>query len=286
MNIRLVNLLIPVCLLAAPAFGQETPAITPQPGMARVEDFAGLVKILQGDKINHEANVKEQYAVVPINKGGLKSAQVIRWAGKDGVVHFIQVIPLKIPAENLAAFESAMVRLNHSFPVPGLGMNHDNMTPYFRLTVPLQPRGHILENEVKEYFSFCVNQSIQFYPTLAAIAKGEVPAEKALDFHRKRIQASLGPMGAWQREFGGSQWVLSINQKGEVTLLKDGAVAVDSLITVKGDQMTFDDVTGPLAVEEKGAYKFKVEGKTMTFTPVEDPSEKRKQVLSSGPWSR
>ncbi len=286
MNIRLLNLLVLACFLATPSFAQETPATTPQPGMARVETFDDLVSILQGDKINHEANTEEEYAVIPIDKGGLKSAQVIRWAARDGVVHFIQVIPLKIPKENLAAFESAIVRMNHSFPVPGLGMNHENMTPYFRLTVPLQPRGHILENEVKEYFSFCVNQSIQFYPTLAAISKGEVPAENALTFHRERIQASLGPLGVWKREFGGSKWVLLINQKGEVTLRKDGEVAVDSLITVKDGQMTFDDLTGPLAVEEKGVYKFKVEGGTMTFTPAEDPSEGRKQVLSGGPWSR
>lgn len=260
---------------------QETPA-----GPAEVRSLEDLVAILEGDKINHDANLKEQYVVVPIEKDGLKAAQVIRWAANDGVVHFIQVIPLTFPKERIPAIESAMIRLNHSYPVPGLGLNHENNTPYFRLTVPLLPRKYLLENEVKEYFSYCVNQAINFSPTLSAIASGEVPPEKALEFQRSVIQRRLGPLGAWNRDFGGSVWILVINVNGEATLRRDGEVVVDTLVTVEGNKMTFNDVTGALAVETKGIYSFKVEGKTMSFTVVDDVAEGRKQVLGSGPWSR
>ncbi len=281
MKPSLAVLCLVICFASSPLMSQEAP-----PTPKKVTSLQELVEILKAEKIEHQANIPEQYVVIPVKRGGLNSAQVIRWAARDGFVHFIQVIPVQIPDENLTVVESAMVRINHSYPVPGLGMNHDNNTTYFRFTVPILPRGFLLESEVKEYFSFSVNQAVQLLPTIKALAEGEVAAEDALEFHRNRIQQALGPLGAWRREFGDSQWVMKVTPKGEVTLEKDGKIVVDSLVNVKDDQMTFDDVTGELAVEGKGTYKFKIEGKTMTFTVVEDASEGRKQVLSSGPWTR
>ncbi len=280
MKPSLTILCLVLCFTSSSSMGQDAPPLK------KVTSLDGLVEILKGEKIEHQANIPEQYVVIPVKRGGLNSAQVIRWAARDGFVHFIQVIPIQIPAENLSAVESAMVRINHSYPIPGLGLNHENNTTYFRFTVPILPRGYLLENEVKEYFSFSVNQAVQLLPTIAALSKGEVKAEDALEFHRSRIQQALGPLGAWRREFAGSKWVMKVNPKGEVTLEKDGKIMVDSMVSVKDDQMTFDDVTGQLAVDGKGVYKFKIEGKTMTLTVVEDPSEGRTQVLSSGPWSR
>lgn len=252
----------------------------------RVESLEDFVEILKADKVNHQANIEDQYVVVPVNKNGLKAAQVIRWAAKDGVVHFIQVIPMKFSDDVIPAVESAMVRLNHSYPIPGLGMNHENNTPYFRLTVPLQPRNYLLDVEVKEYFSFCVNQAVNFVPTLAAVANKEIQPEQVLDYQRSVIQKMIGPLGSWKREFGGSQWSLAIKPNGETTLRRDGKVVVDTMMTLKGNEVTFKDVTGDLAVDEPGVYQFVVEGTTMTFTVVNDQADGRKQVLTSGPWMR
>ncbi|MDB4802868.1 YbjN domain-containing protein [bacterium] len=267
--------------LTSAVFAQDVTA-PPQ----EVRSFEDLVRILETENINHKANAEEKFVIVPINKGGLQAAQVIRWSMHDGVVHFIQVIPLKFKNDKLPAIESAMIRLNHGYPVPGLGMNHENNTPYFRLTVPLLPRQYLLENEVKEYFSFCVNQAINFTPTLLALSKGEIEAENVLDYQRAMIQEKLGPIGVWKKSFGGSEWIMQIQPNGETTLMRDGKIAVDSMVSVKEDKMMFDDVNGDLAVDGIGTYTFKVKGTTMTFIPVEDPGEGRKQVLSEGAWSR
>lgn len=253
----------------------------------QVASLEDLVAILDSDKIQHQANLEQQYLMVPINRNGLNSAQVIRWAAQDGVAHFIQVIPMQIPQEHQTAVMEAMVHLNHSFPIPGLGMNPENNTPYFRLSVPIQPRGFLLENEVKDYFNFCVNQAIQFTPTIVEVANGKLAPGAALEHHRQRLQAALGPIGSWKKQYADSEWVLVINPQGEVTLYRDGDVVVDSMVTVEeGNRMIFDDITGQLAVDGKGSYEFKVEGNTMTFTPIEDPGEGRKKVLSEGAWTR
>lgn len=252
----------------------------------QVQNLDDLIEILQTDMIQHEANLEEQYVVVPIQRGNLNAIQVVRWAARDGVIHFIQVIPLQVPDEHRSNVESGMLRLNHSYPIPGLGLNHETKTPYFRFSVPLQPRGYLLENEVKEYFNFCVNQSIQFAPTLAALSTGEVRAEEVLISHRQRIQAALGPLGSWKRQALGSDWTLNITAQGEVTLQRDGQVVVDSLAKISGTQITFDDVTGPLAADGVGIYEFQIESGKMTFKLVQDASEGRQQILSSGPWER
>lgn len=275
-----------LCLIVVSLFPQIIVAQDLEERPREVSSFAQLIEILNTDKINHQPNEAENYTIVPINKNGLQAAQVIRWAAHDGVVHFIQVIPIQIEAERLPAIESAMIRLNHSYPVPGLGMNHENNTPYFRLTVPLLPRGHLLENEVKEYFSFCVNQAVNFTPALLALSKGEVAAKDILQFQRTMIQRKLGPIGVWRRSFGGSDWVMQIKPNGETTLLRDGDIVVDTMAKFMGEQITFEDVTGDLAVDGIGVYTYKVQGTNITFTAVEDDAEGRKQVLSDGPWSR
>lgn len=284
--LRAVLLFTVICLILETCFQSTVFGQAPASEDVQIKSIEELVTIFERDKINHEAKLDQLYVAVPIQRGGFKSVQVIRWVVNDGVVHFIQVIPIKIPAEQLPSMESALVRLNHSYPVPGLGLNHENLTPYFRLTVPLQPRGYLLESEIKEYFSFCVSQALQFTPTLAGIANGDVPAEGALAYHRERIQAAIGPLGIWKREFGGNLWQLSINQKGEATVRRDGEVVVDSMVTVQGDQITFDDITGPLAVDETGTYQFKIEGKSMSLSPLEETAAGRKEVLSGGPWTR
>ena len=268
----------------ASAISQESFAQIAQP--SEVTSFNELKAALTRIGINHQANDEQLFALVAVQNKEFKAAQVIRWAQPDGVVHFIQVIPVKVPEEQISNVEAAIVRLNHSYPIPGLGMNHQTQTLYFRMTVPLLPRGHILDTEIRDYFGYCVNQAIQLEPTMTALSEGKVTSENAMDYHRKQVQASLGPIGGWKKSALGSEWSLIIKPNGEVTLRKDGEVVVDSMVTIEGQNMTFDDVNGTLAADENGTYSFAIQDGQLTFTLVEDPSEGRQKILTGAPWTR
>lgn len=57
----------------------------------------------------------------------------------------------------------------------------------------------------------------------------------------------------------------------------DGNINVVGKVVAEGDQVSVWDVSGELACpgDQKGVYKFAVDGDTLTFTKVEDPCEGR-----------
>ena len=263
----------------------QQPEQAPAQQSMEVTSFDDLVKLLSRDGINHQSNLEQKYVVTPTRKDPLNSVLVIRWAAPDGVVHFIQVMPVEIPEGRLPAIESAMIRMNHAYPVPGLGYNHEASTLYFRFTVPLLPRGKLTEQEVGEYFSYCVNQAASLLPTMEAVAKSEIDPADALAHFNARAQSQL-PAGTFKREFSGSTWTLTIAADGSVALARDDQPAVESKVTLQGNVLTFQDTGGPLAVEGAGTYTFTVDGATLTFQAQNDPGQGRAQVLTSGPWTR
>lgn len=267
------------CCSMAPTFGQE-------PASPVVSSFEDLTASLSRLGINHQKNDEQQFVLMTVENENFKAAQVIRWAAPDGVVHFIQVIPLRAPEENLPAIESSILRLNHIYPVPGLGVNHETNALYFRMTVPLAPRGHLRENEVKDYISYCVRQAIQFTPTLTEVAQGRISPKDVLEYHRKKLDAALGPIGLWKKSFAGSEWTLLMKLNGEVTLRKDGEVMVDSMVKAEGDKFTFEDVNGAMAADEPGTYQISITDGKLSFQVVEDPSQGRQQLLTGEAWVR
>lgn len=251
--------------------------------------FAELCEFLDEQQIAYEKDGESQYVIIETQQGPIDSVMVIRWALSDGVVHFFQVMPLELPAERIPPVESAIIRLNHAYPVPGLGMNHEANALYFRFTVPILPRGFLSEIEVSEYFNYTVNQAAALFPTMQAVIQGTVPPAEALAFHNANAAGGpKGPYGTWTRELVGSVWKLTINQEdGAVQLTRDDTVVVNSTATVEENTITFQDQNGPLATNEPGQYQFTLNGDgTITFEAVNEPSKGRRQVLTGEPWSR
>ena len=196
-----MSLLVLVAGLPVACFGQAENETN------LIGDFNGLLELLNQDSVTHQTNQQEQLVLIPTEKGGLDSVFVIRWAADSGVVHFIHQIPVKLPAERLSAVEIAMMRLNHAMPLPGLGINHDGPSMYFRMSIPFQPRGGLTREEIRGYFSHTLSQSELWRPVLTEVINGKAEPNEAVAFFnamQKRIGEKPFPGGVIRREFAGS----------------------------------------------------------------------------------
>ena len=285
------------CILAlfifASAGQAQTSPATETATSSLVTNFNGLVKLLNRDSVTHQTDAENQLVLIPTEKAGMDSVFIIRWAAKEGFVHFIHRIPLKIPTERLAEVETAFCRLNHAIAFPGLGVNHETLGIYYRMSIPYQPRGGLRPEEIRSYFSNTLSQGERWRPAITAIVEGNASGKTiAEDVNKKSsddlAKVSLGefPAGEMNCEFSGSKWQLKFEDGKKVTLLRDGKVAVVSTYQIRENQIRFSDITGPMATKEPGVYRLIVptEKGSLTFAMVEDPAEGRVKLLTNGVW--
>ena len=68
--------------------------------------------------------------------------------------------------------EAALCRLNPALVVAGFELAYERRRVGFRTTLPLQPRGGLLPDEIQTYFRITVKTAADFLPTLSRIASG------------------------------------------------------------------------------------------------------------------
>ena len=78
-----------------------------------IGNFPDLVKLLEKDGVLHKTDLAEQTVQIPTQRGELDSVLLMRWQDSDGVVQFIQALPIEVPADKLLIVSDAVTRLNH-----------------------------------------------------------------------------------------------------------------------------------------------------------------------------
>ena len=255
-----------------------------------VSDFDALLDLLNEDSITLKAQKEQQIVLVPVKRENVTTAMLVRWAAADGVVHFIYQLPLTVPEDRVQDVETAMMRLNHGIPIPGLGMNHEKQILYFRVSVPFQPRGGLLKTETRSFFRFAITQGNKWTPVIKDVIEGVAPAEDILAYYndqqtRLLLESNAGfPIGKITREFADSKWKLTFAKDKSVTLERDGEVVVTSKFDLGSARIRFQDISGTLAVETPGTYQWRIDKDQIHFSRVEDASSGRAGVLAGGPW--
>ena len=280
--------IVPLVLVTCVATGARLKAQEP-PSQAMVSDFDGLVALLNRDSVTHQTENDDQYVLIPTEKGGIDSVCIIRWAAQDGFVHFVHRIPVKLPADRVADVETAMMRLNHSIPIPGLGINHESLGMYFRMTVPFNPRGGLSDQEIRAYFSHTLSQSERWRALLTAVVDGKTKPESVLEYDRTMNTdahpSQQFPVGEMTCEAGGSHWILQFADNGIVKVLRDDQIGAESNYKVTGDRIQFSDITGPLSVPGKAVYRWSMNDSKISFEKITEVSKGREMVLTSGTWT-
>ena len=93
--------------------------------------------------------------------------------------------------------------------------------------------------------------------------------------------------GTYSATAGGAKWSIRYDDKGKVTVTRDGAALVEGTYKVTGDLLEVTDEKGPMACGDEnktGKYKWKLEGKNLTFTKVDDECGGRANAMTGQAW--
>ena len=140
--------------------------------------YQDVLEVLTGDSVLHQPNNKNQSIRIPTKRKDLDAVMIIRWQTNEGVISFVQSMPMELPEERVKSLETVMMRLNHMLALPGFAINHENRLPYYRLVIPLNPRGGIQTNEFRLYLQLTLKHATTFFGPLKQVAEeGADPVE-------------------------------------------------------------------------------------------------------------
>jgi uncharacterized lipoprotein YehR (DUF1307 family) len=95
--------------------------------------------------------------------------------------------------------------------------------------------------------------------------------------------------GTYSVTADGVKYSIKYHDGNKVTVTRGGEVAVEGTYKVTGDEIEVTDESGPLACggeEKTGRYKWKLEGKVLTLTKVQDGCTGRANALTAQSWTR
>ena len=171
-----------------PAPAAATPATAPAQE-SRVASFAGLVEFYKSQKIMLNVDEPNESLQFAMQKENFSGVMVVKWDGRNGVCHFIQTMSYAVPEDKVQTYLLAASRLNHGFLFPGIGINLDNLGTYYRLTVPVAPKGYLSSTEVGTFSNFTLNKAVEFLPTLKEVLDGKVAVKDVVAHHQQKMIA-------------------------------------------------------------------------------------------------
>ena len=279
----ILTAIIVAVAMVAPAFAQST---TQSPS-GLVESFEQLVALLKKDSVNHKVKPESNMVMIPVEKGPIDGVLLISWDQNKRVASFIQPMTIEVPKETLSELETAIVRMNHALPVPGLGFNHGENAAYFRIALPFQAPGGLPPVSIRGAFTRTLAEAAHLQRTLEGIVNGETKASEIVAFHNQlNVGIDRFPTGSYQIELGGSTWAMTLSSDKSVALLRDGNEVVQSSFKSRGNRIVLQDTGGPMAVKGGGVYRWNAGDGGIQFEREQDASDDRARLLTSGVWKK
>lgn len=159
----------------------------------RIASYSELLELLAREGVLHQARTEEKSVTIPTEKGTLDGMLLMRWQDSDGVIQFIQSMPLEIAEDKLALVESAIARLNHALALPGFDLNHEYRLLTYRQVLPIYPRGYVHPGEIQAMFRVTVKTASDFLPTLARVLRGEGTLGNIVADAQRDAEAAAAP---------------------------------------------------------------------------------------------
>ena len=102
-------------------------------------------------------------------------------------------------------------------------------------------------------------------------------------------QGKDGPRGTYATATRNDKWTITLDDKGNFTLMRKTALMVKGTYKVmKNNQIEFDDAKDAKKEHhhKPGIYSFKLEGNKLTFTKIEDELKTRVKALTRQVWTK
>jgi hypothetical protein len=104
-----------------------------------------------------------------------------------------------------------------------------------------------------------------------------------------RAAAADFPKGTFTIKASDAMWAVTFDGKGKFKVTRDGQEGLTGSYKVTKDEIELTDEEGPFAGkgdQKACTYKWKLDGKKLTFTKVKDESEGRSAIITAGAWDK
>lgn len=155
-----------------------------------ISSFQDLTQLLDRDGVFHKTELADKTVQIPTQRGTLDSVMIVRWQDADGVIQFIQGLPLEVPDDKLGAVVDAVARLNHVLAIPGFDINHQRKILAYRLYLPIYPRGSVKSAEIQAMFRLTVKTAADLMPVFSGVIAGTVRPEDVVAEAQKAYTAA------------------------------------------------------------------------------------------------
>ena len=102
-------------------------------------------------------------------------------------------------------------------------------------------------------------------------------------------EAADFPKGTFTVKASDATWAVTFDSKGKFKVTRDGQEGLTGSYKVTKDEVELTDEEGPFAGKgdlKACTYKWKLDGKKLTFTKVKDESESRSTIITAGAWDK
>ena len=99
-----------------------------------------------------------------------------------------------------------------------------------------------------------------------------------------RANAADFPKGTFTVKHEDIAWAVTFDGKGKFSVTREGKDAIKGTVKIKKDEIEFTDEEGDIAGKDenqKYTYKWKLDGKKLTFTKVKDENSARENIITS-----
>ena len=184
-----------------------------------------------------------------------------------------------------AAVNEAVIRLNHASPVPGLGINLDAGSLYYRMSPTTAPEGGIRPAKIRTVFRHTLNQAAALHRIMQSVIDGRTAPEDVVGhYNRAGADSTSIPPGKYTVNLEGQDWALTFDEDGTVHLFRGEEKVVESSSMTEESRVTFIDRSGGFKVSEPGIYQWRYEDGNLEFRLVNDSSKGRETILTSAAW--
>jgi hypothetical protein len=140
------------------------------PNHKPLENFGALVTQLEIEQIPFRKDEDEPILNIPTRLLEKESLLQIRWEPIQGIIQFIQVLPLIVPEKQREAVMLLINRINFSLPVLGFTLNEKTGVLTYRTQAFLNENKAILPGLIGALIALSIRNSEQFLTQLQASA--------------------------------------------------------------------------------------------------------------------
>ena len=170
-------------------------------------------------------------------------------------------------------------------------------TGKFALDTTKKPKQIDVTNREEKGRSIALQGIYQFLKgDLLSVCFGEANGPRPTDFKPGTKQTRILFVsrtqeirtGTYTATVKGDEWTLNLDKKGRVTVKNKGRAVVEgAFIAIKTELIVFPDLKERLTCQNStktGTYKWKLDGKKLSFTKIDDDCTDRAMAITASTW--